>query len=137
MMPNNGLEFLEFVKTPGEKHIGIATVRLDRRFVFRFKVSPSVNANSIWITKAAYKCGTRQDGKDNYEDAFEFDSSFEKKHIESFVEENVNRILSQVQAQHSAFQAPQQQQAQPAHYSTQQNNSLPFQYPEPENNLPF
>lgn len=129
-----GLEFLSFVKTPGEKHIGIATIRLDRRFIFRFKIAPSAHANSLWITKAAYKAGTRQDGKDNYEEAFEFDSSFEKKHIDSFVEENVNAILNQKPIQNpqeDKFAGFQTNNNPPSHYST------PLQYPEHEMGLPF
>lgn len=128
-----GLEFLSFVKTPGEKHIGIATIRLDRRFIFRFKIAPSAHANSLWITKAAYKAGIRPDGKDNYEEAFEFDSSFEKKHIDAFVEDHVNAVLNQNQPKpQETFPDFQNSNQAPSHYTPS-----PMQYPEAEMGLPF
>jgi hypothetical protein len=101
-------EFLSFVKTPGEKHIGIAAVRYERRFIFRFKVAPSSVGSGLWVTKAAYKCGSRPDGKDQYEDAFEFDSNYEKKQLDDFVQQHVSAILAQqnAPAQVSAFSPP-------------------------------
>lgn len=114
----NHLEFLSFIPTPNEKFIGIATIRLERRFVFRFKIVPNANGQGVWVTKAAYKVGVKADGKDLYEDAFECDSSFEKKQIDAFVEQNVQSIIARPNpnASPSAFAQHQQ-----AHYQTPQH----------------
>jgi hypothetical protein len=108
MQNQSPFEFMGWNATPGEKHMGIATIRLERRFIIRFKVAPSSNGQGLWVTVASYKTGTKPDGKDAYESAFEFDSSYERKQAESFIESQVQAIISRPNpnASPSAFAAP-------------------------------
>lgn len=103
----NNVEFLSFIKTPQEKHVGIATIRVDRRFIFRFKVSQNPKGEGFFCNEPAVK-GIE------YEDAFQFDSSYEEKEVKKFILSHVKQALQEkVQPFSNSYQqmpeeAPQQ-----------------------------
>lgn len=113
MQQQNPLEFLKWIPVQGEKYLGIAVVRFERRFIFRFKVMPS-DHGGLWATTASLKTGVLN-GKDKYDNAFELDSSYENDAMKEFVIQNVEMIQQgnrvNPNQQGSVFQA--QQQAQP------------------------
>ena len=86
------MQLLKFIPTPHEKNVGIAVVRFERRFIFRFKVSAK-QEGGYWVQAPALKTGT-QDGKDRYEGAFQFDSSYEAEEIKNFVLEEVLKVMN-------------------------------------------
>lgn len=100
-------EWMKFIPTPGEKHLGIAVIRYERRFIFRFKVMPSEHGG-YWVISASMKTGTAN-GKDKYEAAFSLDSEYEKSQMTEFVLSNVERELnSKPAASTSVFNQPAQ-----------------------------
>ena len=92
MQQQNQLEFLKWIPVVGDKHLGIAVIRYERRFIFRFKILSSEHGG-YWATTAAFKTGI-SNGKDKYESAFDLDSSYENELIKDFVISNVNNILN-------------------------------------------
>lgn len=89
---NANIEFLQWIPTQGEKHLGIAVVRYERRFIFRFKVLPEQSGNGLWVNVAAFKTGIRN-GKDFYEECFQLDSIYDDRALKDFVKENVSKII--------------------------------------------
>lgn len=100
------LQFLKYIPTPGEKAVGIAVIRMDRKFIFRFRILPS-EQGGYWITTAAMKTGV-YNGKDKYEDAFQFDSTYEKDEVHAFVLQHVEAAMQQNNPSvfHSSAQQP-------------------------------
>lgn len=142
MQQQSPFEWMKFIKTDGEKHVGIAVIRYDRRFIFRFKVMPS-DHGGYWITTASLKMGSVQ-GKDKYEPAFSLDSEYEKSQMTDFILECVNKELEKTPAtSQSIFGQTQnaygQQQTQNSQQASQGYGSVPLQAPKSSNdeNLPF
>lgn len=77
------LEFLKYQETPGEKFEGVATIRIDRRFIFRFKLINTEKGK--FLGTASIKAGQKDDGRDQYLEAFQFDSNYESDTIKNFV----------------------------------------------------
>lgn len=137
------IEFLKLDLTPGEKYIGIAAVRYEKRFIFRFKVIPK-DDGGYFLAPAAHKVGNNN-GKDVYAPAFQLDSSYESDEMRAFI---LSHIASKIQStqmsanvfnppppqqpQNSYQNPPQQQyyQSQQPHYPQQQqmtfNDGIPF-----------
>ena len=88
----NNVEFKKFDRVFGEKYIGIATVRYDRKFIFRFKVVPKDNGG-YWVQPAVYKI--TKDGKDTYLPSFKLDSDYDSEELCDFVLMNVENFLQQ------------------------------------------
>src|SRR6187551_2244321 len=84
-------EFLNFCATPGEKYMGVATIRVERRFIFRFKILAKDDGQSYPMA-ASVKLPSK-DGKDMYASAFQFDSTYEFDEVKNFVMENVEKAL--------------------------------------------
>jgi len=126
-------EFIKFIKAENEKHLGIAVIRYERRFIFRFKILASEHGG-YWATTASIKTGNIQ-GKDKYEPAFSLDSEYEKSIMNNFVIEHVTKELTaKVATQQSVFnQNQQQQQQQQQNYNQQKNN---YQQPAQNNYQP-
>lgn len=144
------LKFLRYDPTPGEKHLGIATVRIEEgiRIILRFKVVPK-DGGGYYYQPASHKIAAN--GKDNYYPAFSLDSSYEYDELREFVGINVEQILNRQNP--SVFAPPAQQvypqvarpQAQPnpnyggypQQAAPQQQQYRQDQPPMPEENLPF
>lgn len=124
---NNPYEFMKFIPIQNEKHIGIAVIRYEGRFIFRFKIMPS-DQGGYWAMTASFKTGTIA-GKDKYEPAFSLDSEYQKNQLTDFVLSNVERELSQKPQPTSIFsnqqaQVPNQQQFAKPYVAPQQNMNL-------------
>ena len=106
------LKFLRYDPTPGEKHLGIATIRLEEevKLIFRFKIVPK-DGGGYYCQPASHKISSH--GKDNYYPAFAFDSSYDGDCVKEFVLAHVDPIINQTQQQ-SVFNAPPAQVARPA-----------------------
>lgn len=110
-MNNQKIELLKWVPTPGEKHVGIAIVRYERRFIFRFRIQPSEHGG-YWASAPAVKLGI-VNGKDKYDPAFSLDSDYEKQELTDFVLAAVDQAMQQ--ANPSVFHPNAQQQRPVAH----------------------
>ena len=145
------LKFLRYDPTPCEKHLGIATVRIEEgiRIILRFKVVPK-DGGGYYYQPASHKIAAN--GKDNYYPAFSLDSSYEYDELREFVGINVEQILNRQNP--SVFAQPPQQQAYPQvarpqaqpnpnyggypqQAAPQQQQYRQDQPPMPEENLPF
>lgn len=100
----NNLEFLKFTEVKDEKYLGIATIRFEKRFIFRYKIQPS-EKGGFFAFPASYK--VTEFGKESYIPSFQFDSSYESDEIKKFVIRNVEQILVE---EHRKNSAPVQQQ---------------------------
>ena len=116
----NNIEFLRYEPVLNEKHVGIATIRVDRRFIFRFKILPKQDGSGYSALAASYK--TTRYGKDEYVSSFQFDSSYEADEIKNFV---IHHCMQEIaKSQPSVFAAPQ-----PAYNPPQQQNYMVFGLP--------
>lgn len=93
MQQQSPYEFLKWIPVQGEKYLGIAVIRFERRFIFRFKVMPS-DHGGLWATTASLKTGVLN-GKDKYDNAFSMDSDYEKEALNEFVIMQVEAIMNQ------------------------------------------
>lgn len=87
-------EFLSYIPTPGEKHLGVVTIRCWGKIVLRYKINAGVNPGSWFGTISSIKQGIGENGKDNYEKSFVIDSSYEAEQIKKFIEKHVNLHIS-------------------------------------------
>ena len=105
---NQDKQFLKYVPVVGEKHLGIAIVRWLGKIILRYKVMQSQDGSGYWVAAGSAKIGVKRDGKDNYEEWFQLDSSFDRDEMKEFILAHVEPILAQKQA--SVFAPPPQQQ---------------------------
>lgn len=148
-------DYLKYIPTPGEKHVGVAVIRTtfddpqQSKIITAFKILPS-EKGGYWVNGAALKTGVGPNGKDTYLDSFRHDSSYENDELRAFVlmhsEAEMNKSGASVfgTASPSAHQqqaprpSPQTQQAQQPFQQSQQYARQP-QYvqpePEPEQNI--
>lgn len=142
MQQQNPLEFLKWIPVSGEKHLGIAVIRFERRFIYRFKVLTSEHGG-LWATTAAFKTGV-VNGKDKYESAFDLDSSYENEMIKDFVCAQVSAIMqSRPNNQTSSMSFnqtppyPHQFAPQSQNYNQTSQNSFDDRNAPVDDNLPF
>lgn len=120
----NNLEFMKWIPCVGEKHLGVAIIRYEKKIIFRYKVQDG--ENGLWVSTGSIKTGKKADGKDMYANAFEFDSRYEAEEIGNFIIENVSSILRsapQVSKSDSVFGSAMPT---PSHGSFAQEEGLPF-----------
>lgn len=114
----NNVEFMSYIPTPDEKHEGVATIRVDRRFIFRFKINANPKGEGYFSNAPSLKI------HDNYYPSFSFDSSYEFDEIKKFVLENVKSIIMQHNApQQYIAQQPFQQPSAPFSQAQQQTDA--------------
>lgn len=87
-------QFLKFVAVQGEKHLGVAVVRWLGKIILRYKVMPS-QEGGYWIAAGSTKLGVKRDGKENYEEWFQLDSTYERDEMRDFILDHIEPILSQ------------------------------------------
>lgn len=118
---NQDKQFLKYVPVVGEKHLGIAIVRWLGKIILRYKVMQSQDGSGYWVAAGSAKIGVKRDGKDNYEEWFQLDSSYDRDEMKEFILQHVEPILAQKQA--SVFAPPPQQQYAPqqGQYQAQPN----------------
>lgn len=96
----NNIEFLKFDLTPTEKHIGIATIRYERKIILRFKIMQNPKGEGYFMNAPALKI------EEQYYPAFTFDSSYEADQIKSFVLSNVKQALQGKAQEHPVYTDP-------------------------------
>ncbi len=82
----NNIEFLNYTPTPTEKHLGVATVRYDRKFILRYKIAPNPKGENLFVNAPSLKV---DDSDKPYKPAFEIDSKYESEELEKFILQNV------------------------------------------------
>jgi hypothetical protein len=120
------LEFLKYTQVQGEKYLGIATIRYEKRFILRFKIQAS-EKGGFYAQPASHKIV--EFGKDTYVPAFQIDSQYEADEIKTFVLGNVQQYLSQQPQPQQIFgqTQPQQQQQYQSHSPNQPFYKPPVQ----------
>lgn len=91
----SSFQLLKFILTPGEKHVGIATVRAWGKIILRFKALPS-DKGGYWYTCGSTKTGVVA-GKDKYDNWHQLDSDYEKEELQEFLKINVDPLIAQSQ----------------------------------------
>lgn len=85
------IDFIDYKPVKEEKHLGIATVTVDDKFMFRYKVMPGKEGKGIYFLSSNYKIC-----EDTYVSSFEFDSNFLKIAIENVLRDNVKQYIGSV-----------------------------------------
>lgn len=83
-------EFIDYIATPEEKHLGIARVKAWGKIVLRFKIVPTKDGSSFFPAAASYKI--IENGTERYVPAFILDSNSDKEDLESLIKSNVRRF---------------------------------------------
>lgn len=84
------LKFLSFIKTPGdEKQIGIATISIDEKILFRYKITYGKDRKGFYVQEPAVKIG------DGYEKSFVIDSNIVAEEIKRIIREKVSEELGE------------------------------------------
>lgn len=91
-------EFLGYVPTPGEKHLGIATIKLWGRLILRFKIIPSKDGTTFFPGCASYKMPDLTGSGDYYAEAFMLDSRSEHQNVMDFIKAHVKKEMGQEQS---------------------------------------
>jgi len=96
---NSEMQFLKYVPVQGEKFLGIAVMRWLGKIILRFKVMESTQpGGGYWVSAGSAKVGVKHDGKDNYEEWYQIDSSYDRDIVKEFVLMHVEPILRQSRA---------------------------------------
>lgn len=93
-MNMQNMEYLKYTPVQGEKYEGVATIRYEKRFIFRFKIVKS--------DRQGYYCQTAsnkiiREGKESYVPAFSLDSSYEYDEMKAFVLSRSEQAMTQLQ----------------------------------------
>ncbi len=80
---NPNFEFKKYEPTPGEKHLGIATVKLYGKIIARFKIIPTKDGTSFFPASGSLKVG------DKYENCLTLDSTSEKEELDALIKAHV------------------------------------------------
>lgn len=86
-------EFLKYVPTPGEKYLGICTVRVYSKVILRYKIIPTKDGTSFFPAAASYKMPST-DGQDHYTPAFMLDSQCDKEELDELIKANVRDAIN-------------------------------------------
>ena len=113
------MQFLKYTPIQGEKYLGIAVMRWLGKIILRFKVMESTQqgGGGYWVSAGSAKVGLKHDGKDNYEEWFQIDSSYDRDLVKEFVLMNVEPILRQSRG--SIYDGPSSQPTQDTNYIQQ------------------
>lgn len=123
-------QFVGFEPTPGEKHVGIATVRVYGQvvIVLRFKIVSRKDGTGHFPNAASYKMPNRMPGEE-YEECFMLDSRSDHAEMTKFIMHHFHQW--QAQQQPSVFAAQQSMQPRQSKANEMPKGSVPFiQQPE-------
>jgi hypothetical protein len=81
------IEFVEFSKVYGEKHLGIATVNFDDLMYLRYKVQPGKDGKGYFFQCASYKVG------EEYVPSFLINQRFHEAAVDKVLREGVKPFL--------------------------------------------
>lgn len=97
------VKFVEFIPTPNEKHVGIATISLDDKIFLRFKVKARDGKPGYYAFPFSTKISSLEG--DTYVSAFTIDSNFMKEQIDKEISRNVtNYFINNTPTQKSVFE---------------------------------
>jgi hypothetical protein len=116
-------EFLDYLPTPGEKHLGIARVKCWGKIVLRYKIVPKKDGGGVFPGCASYK--VVDGGEETYVPAFVLDSNSDREDVEALIRKGVRPYLNGgIQGEQSVHQEQSVPFIQRPEYN--QNNGLPF-----------
>lgn len=113
------IDFVDFIETPNEKHLGIAVVKYMGKVILKYKIVKNKDGNGWFPTEAAYKISDASG--ESYTPAFMLDSRSEHAEVERVLRTNVN----------SYFAKKQNRTTQPSYTQTQYSNARR------DDNVPF
>ena len=87
----NPIEFISFIETPNEKHLGIATIKLYGKIFIKYKIVPNKDGSGFFPSAPSYKI--TKDGNDIYTPAFLVDSRGEEEEIKEIIHSAVKSAL--------------------------------------------
>lgn len=90
----SNIEFLKYEETPGEKHFGIATVRLYGKVVLRYKIVPNRDGTGFFPCAASYKMPAAGGEPERYVPSFILDSNSEKDEVEGIIKAHVKHHMT-------------------------------------------
>lgn len=82
-------EFIDYIKTPNEKQLGIAVVKVYNKLLLRYRVLPSAKGEGFWLAPPSCKTGP-----DKWEESFVIDSNIDKIAIEKCVRDGIKGLDS-------------------------------------------
>lgn len=87
-------EFINYTATPGEKHLGIATIKMYGKLIARFKIIANKDGRGIFPAPACYKM-TDETGE-RWIDCLMVDSRSEHEEMETVIRHGVKKALQVV-----------------------------------------
>ena len=94
------IKFIDYVETPNEKHLGIASVEVDN-ILLRYKVSKNKEGNGFFISSPSDKIV--RDGEEKYIPAFYIDSRSQEEEIRETVRKHVKEKIGPLLPSDSPF----------------------------------
>lgn len=79
----NQIEFINYVETPNERQLGIATIKAWGKILLRYKVMPRKDGSGFFVVPAAHKIEAQ------YVSAFQLDSISDKEAVEKCILSNI------------------------------------------------
>jgi hypothetical protein len=87
------IEFLGYKETPAEKYLGIATVRIGRAVVLKYRINQTKDGQNIFPAAPSYK--EVVDGQDKWNEWFMVDSRSQHEDINTLIKEKVRAYYAQ------------------------------------------
>ncbi len=112
----NKFEFIRYEPTPGEKHLGIVTMKLYGKMIARYKIVSTKDGQNFFPASASFKIG------EQYHHAIMLDSNSDKEELDYLIKANVKAILNGNNPQAPLVQKQSQQQQEQDSFV----NSCPF-----------
>lgn len=91
-MNDFSVEFTDFIATPSEKTIGIATIKLYGRLLVRYKILPNKDGSGFFASPSSFKI--TKDGVDTFLPSFVVDSRSEENTIKTLIHDSVKRLIN-------------------------------------------
>lgn len=89
----NNFEFISYVATPDEKHLGIAIVKAYGKMILCFKVVPNKEGGSYFVASPSVKLKDVDTNQDYYKECILIDSRSEHDDLISMIKRNVKKYI--------------------------------------------
>lgn len=86
----SNFEFINYLPTPGEKHLGVVTIRAYGKIFLSFKIMQAKDGETWYPNVASIKVNSDAEGKDIYKHSFVIDSRYENDELRDLIRANVN-----------------------------------------------
>jgi hypothetical protein len=90
----DSMEFLKYEQTPGEKHLGVATIRLWKKIILRYKIVLNKDGSGFFPASASLKLAATSDRSETYCPSFMLDSSYEAQTVADFIKFHVKSFIN-------------------------------------------